>query len=196
MKKIGLTGSIAMGKSTVALMLRQYGVQVFDADAAVHSLYTENKAFIRKVEKLFPGCTNALGVNRNTLAARIVADKNAIKKLVKIVHPELEKARRAFFRRNAARAWVVLDIPLLFEKKLEQKLDAVITVTCQGWQQRKRALERPDMSMSKLKVMRALQLHDAQKRNRADYVIYNGGSFNEIRRQLKKIRACILRRSE
>jgi len=191
---VGLTGSIAMGKSTVAAMFRALGAPVFDADAAVHDIYRGEEA--RLVEAAFPGVVVDGVVDRARLAAKVVGDAQAMKRLEAIVHPAVG-ARRARFldeaRLAGARA-AILDIPLLFETQGEGKVDIVVVVSAPPEIQRERALRRPGADAARFEALLKRQTPDVEKRRRAHFVIDTGGSMEDSRRQaedfLRAIAAC------
>jgi len=191
---LGLTGSIGMGKSTVAAMFRKAGIPVFDADAEVRRLQGPGGILLAAIESLYPGTTGAGGVDRPRLAAVVLHDKAALHRLERVVHPAVDRARRAFLRRHAARRLVVVDIPLLFEKGGWRRVDRIAVVSAAPWQQAKRVLARPGMTAARLAQIRALQLPDPQKRARADFVIPTGSTFGETRAAVDAIIACLSRR--
>lgn len=183
MKIIGLTGSIGMGKSTVATMIAELGVPVFDADAAVHELYQPGGAAVPLVEAAFPGVTCEGAIDRTLLSAQLQADPKRFAQLNAIVHPLVMQARMEFLSRAQSQGapLVVLDVPLLFEGGGENSVDAVIVVSAPEDIQRARVLARPGMSEAKFADILARQTPDAEKRARADYVINTGQSLDETR---------------
>ena len=181
---LGLTGSIGMGKSAVAAILRELGVPVFDADAAVHELQGPGGACLAPIERVFPGTTGPQGVDRQKLGAAVFGDPAKLKLLESIVHPEVAEMRRAFLADNADAPLIVFDIPLLFEKAGQHGLDAVAVVSAPAAMQRERVLARPGMSPEKFEKILALQVPDADKRARADFVIDTGVSLAETRGQV------------
>lgn len=191
MKIYGLTGSIGMGKSAVAAMLRREGVPVFCADAEVHRLQGPGGKLLAAIEARFPGTTGKLGVDRAKLGAAVFGHRQELKALEAIVHPAVRKSREAFLRRNRSRAFVVLDIPLLFEKHGERALDGVIVVSAPAWKQRKRVLARPGMTVANFRRIVELQTPDAEKRRRADYIIDTGTNFVDTRAQVRRLVACL-----
>lgn len=197
MKTYGLTGSIGMGKSAVAAMLRAEGIPVFDADAEVHRLQGPGGALIRPIEERFPGTTGPDGVDRQKLGAAVFGHPEELRSLEHIVHPAVARARRDFLRRNRSRPMVVLDIPLLFEKGLPtgMGLNGVIVVSAPAWKQRKRVLARPGMTPSKFDRIRKLQVPDPEKRRRADYIIDTGTTFERTRAAVRRLTACFRRRA-
>ncbi|MBB4857854.1 dephospho-CoA kinase [Novosphingobium chloroacetimidivorans] len=186
-KILGLTGSIGMGKSTVAAMLRALGVPVFDADAAVHALQGPGGALLPAIEAAFPGTTGAAGVDRPKLGALVFGDPEKLARLESIVHPAVAELRRDFLRDHAARPLVVFDIPLLFEKGGAQGLDAVAVVSAPAAAQRERVLARPGMTEEKFAQILALQVPDAEKRTRADFVIDTGTDLASTRAAVERI---------
>ena len=183
MKIVGLTGSIGMGKSTVAAMLGEMGVPVFDADAAVHELYAPGGAGVAPVEAAFPGVAREGAIDRTFLSARLQADPSRFAELNAIVHPLVAAMRTAFLERAAANEapLVVLDVPLLFEGGGDKAMAAVMVVSAPADIQRVRVLARPGMSEAKFAEILARQMPDDEKRKRADFVIDTGGSLEETR---------------
>ena len=171
---LGLTGSIGMGKSAVAAMFRARGVPVFDADAAVHALQGPGGALLPMIEAEFPGTTGPQGVDRPTLGAAVFGDPAKLKRLEAIVHPAVGAMRAGFFKETEGEPLIVFDIPLLFEKGGFDQIDAVVVVSAPAEVQRARVLARPGMSAEKFAQILALQVPDAEKRARADFVIDTG----------------------
>ncbi|MBS3929514.1 MAG: dephospho-CoA kinase [Sphingomonadales bacterium] len=184
---LGLTGSIGMGKSAVAAMFRGLGVPLFDADAAVHELQGPNGACLAPIERAFPGTTGPAGVDRQKLGAAVFGDPEKLRLLEAIVHPEVAELRRTFLADNTDAPLIVFDIPLLFEKTGEHGLDAVLVVSASVVQQRERVLARPGMTEEKFERILALQVPDAEKRARADYVIDTGVSLAETRHAVQQL---------
>ena len=184
---LGLTGSIGMGKSAVAAMLRGLGVPLFDADAAVHQLQGPGGACLEPIERAFPGTTGPTGVDRQKLGAAVFGNPDALKILEQIVHPEVAELRRTFLADNTGAPLIVFDIPLLYEKAGEHGLDAVVVVSAPPEMQRQRVLARPGMTTEKFEQILALQVPDADKRARADYVIDTGVSLAETRHAVQQL---------
>ena len=184
---VGLTGSIGMGKSTVAARLRSLGIGVCDADAEVHSLY--EGAAVPSIEAAFPGTTGNGKVDRQKLAAVLLANPAGFKRLEAIVHPMVFEAERAFLRAEAARGapLAVVEIPLLLEGGGERRVDCVIVCSAPAEAQRRRVMQRPGMTPEKLEQMLARQMSDADKRARADFVVDTGGTFAETDAQVDRI---------
>lgn len=189
---IGLTGSIAMGKSTVAAMFAEEDVPVFDADAAVHQLQGAGALLVNAIENAFPGTTGPQGVDRQKLGAAVLGDKQKLQQLESIIHPAVGAMRTAFLNENADRDMIVFDIPLLFEKGGHAAVDHIVVVSAPADQQRARALSRPGMTVEKFENILKLQTPDAEKRAKADTVIDTGQSLEHTRRQVgalvKKLR--------
>jgi len=188
---LGLTGSIGMGKSTVARMFEEEGVPVFDADAVVHHLQGREGELVAAIEARFPGTTGAEGVNRTALAERVLAEPEALQNLEGLIHPAVARERRAFLARHEAAPLVVLDIPLLFEKGGAGQVDKVVVVSAPWEVQRERVLARPGMTLAKFCQILALQLPDEEKRSRADFVIPTAGKIEETRAAVREIIACL-----
>lgn len=191
MKVYGLTGSIGMGKSAVTAMLRRQRVPVFCADAEVHRLQGPGGELLPAIEARFPGTTGPKGVDRVKLGAAVFGHPQQLRALEAIVHPAVHAAREAFLRRHASRAFVIFDIPLLYEKNGHRKLDGVIVVTAPAWKQRRRVLARPGMTAEKFRRIVRLQTPDAEKRLRADYIIDTGTTFAATRGQVRRLVACL-----
>lgn len=188
---LGLTGSIGMGKSTASAMFRKLGVPVFDADAAVHQLQGPGGELVAAIESLHPGVTGPAGVDRQKLGAAVLGDRAALDRLERLIHPAVARKREAFLRRHRARPVVVLDIPLLFEKKGWRQVDAIVVVSAPAWLQRRRVLARPGMTAAKLARIRALQTPDAEKRRRADFVVPTARSKQASGAVIRRIVACV-----
>jgi dephospho-CoA kinase len=184
---LGLTGSAAMGKSATAKMFAEEGVPVFDADAAVHALYSGDA--VAPVEAAFPGVADGERIDRDRLAARVFNDPDALKKLESIVHPLVRAAEnrfRAEAERNGA-AIIVLDIPLLFETGGDARVDAVVVVSAPADVQVSRLRERPGMTAEKIEGMLARQMADSEKRRRADFIIDTSRGFDAARADVREI---------
>jgi dephospho-CoA kinase len=171
MLRIGLTGSIGMGKTTTAGLFRSRGVPVHDSDAAVHEIY--RGAAVPRIAEAFPGAVINGLVDRQVLAQRVLGNPVALNRLEQIVHPMVADHRADFIRKaeNAGAAMVVLDIPLLFESGLTDSVDLIVVVTAPPEVQRARVLLRPGMTTEKFEAIRARQLPDGEKRRRAHAVI-------------------------
>lgn len=169
--KLGLTGSIGMGKSTTAHMFRALGVPVWDADETVHRLYAARGGAVAPVAALVPSALQDGAINRAALKTAIAADPTLLDRIEKIVHPLVAADRAGFIENHQQEPLVVLDIPLLFETGADQWLDAVLVVTVDPDTQKARVIARPGMTEGAFHHILARQMPDAEKRRRADYVI-------------------------
>lgn len=181
---LGLTGSIGMGKSTVAAMFEAFGVPVFDADAAVRAMQGPGGRLVEQIEAAFPGSTGPDGVLRDKLGDQVFGDKRALAHLEAIVHPAVAREREAFLFEHYGTPFVVFDIPLLFEKGGHNAVDRVVVVSAPAEVQRLRVLARPNMTPEKFTHILSLQTPDAEKRQRADYIIDTGQSLAETEREV------------
>jgi dephospho-CoA kinase len=186
-----LTGSLGMGKSATAKMFADAGVPVHDSDAVVHALY-QGEA-VAAIEAVFPGTTAGGKVDRAKLAALVVTDKAAFKRLESIVHPLVGAARDKFLAdaQSSGAPVVVLDIPLLFEIGGEARCNAVVVVSAPAGMQRTRAFERPGMTEEKFTALVAKQVPDAEKRRRADFIVDTSQGFDHARAQVRDILSAI-----
>ncbi len=187
---LGLTGSIAMGKTTTAKLFAEAGVPVHDADAAVHRLY-EGEA-VAAIEAEFPGTTKDGKVDRAALSERVLSTPGALQRLESIVHPLVRQSEEHFLEsaeKSGAKV-VVLDIPLLFETGADRRVDAVVVVTAPAELQRARALER-GVSPAQLEALLARQMPDAEKRKRADFVVDTSRGIESARAQVRDILAAV-----
>lgn len=186
---LGLTGSIAMGKSTAAGMLKRIGVPVHDADAAVHDLLSKDGAGVAAVAAAFPEVVRDRGIDRKALGDHVFADPSALETLESLIHPLVSSQALRFLKRvsTARQPLAVLDIPLLFETGAERRCDAVVVVSAPALVQRQRALARPGMTMSKLVGILARQMPDAEKRRRADFIVPTGLGYALTLRALKRV---------
>lgn len=189
---LGLTGSIGMGKSTVARMFADEGVPVFDADSAVHRLQGPEGDLVERIEAEFPGTTGSEGVNRGALAERVLGEPEALRRLEALVHPAVARERETFLSTHSAEPLVVLDIPLLFEAGGSEQVDKILVVSAPLEVQRERVLRRLGMTEEKLEHILARQLPDSEKRARADFVISTAGPKDETRRAVRRILACLV----
>jgi dephospho-CoA kinase len=184
---LGLTGSIGMGKSAVALMLRELGVPVFDADAVVHRLQGPSGALLPAIEVAFPGTTGPAGVDRQALGTKVFGNPEALARLEHIVHPVVADERATFLIEHGGERLVVFDIPLLYEKGHGSGLDAVAVVSAPAEMQRARVLARPGMTPEKFAQILALQVPDAEKRARAEHVIDTSVTLDATRAQVAEL---------
>ncbi len=182
----GLTGSIAMGKSTVAAMFAALGAPVFDADAVVRTFYAGNGK--ETVQAMFPGVLVSGGIDRDRLAQLVLTDPTALKRLEGLVHPAVAEAEALFIERATAegRRLAIVDVPLLFETGGESGVNLVVVVSAPERVQRARALQRHGMSDAKLDAMLSRQISDVEKRRRAHFVIDTAGSMEQTRMQVSQ----------
>jgi dephospho-CoA kinase len=180
----GLTGSIAMGKSTAAAMFADFGAPVFDSDAAVRAFYSGEGAKV--VEAAFPGVAVDGRVDRNRLSRIVLNDTTALRRLEGLVHPAVTAMRGDFLSRaiNEGRRIAIVDVPLLFETGGDAAVDLAVVVSAPPAAHRARALAREGMSEEKLDAILARQMSDAEKRRRAHFVIETGGSVERTRAQV------------
>lgn len=190
---VGLTGSIAMGKSETARMFARQGVPVFDSDAAVHALYASGGEAVPIMAGLAPGAVVDGAVDRKRLAAEVMTDPGLLKRIELAVHP-LVQARQKRFLETAAAAGkdlAILDVPLLFETGREKTVDKIVVVSAGPELQRDRALQRPGMTPEKLDFILGKQMPDAEKRRRADFVIDTSKGLPDAESQVQKIVAIL-----
>ncbi|MBB3391488.1 dephospho-CoA kinase [Rhizobium sp. BK275] len=194
MLKIGLTGSIGMGKSTTAKLFAEAGVPVNDSDAVVHDLYAGEAAPL--VDAAFPGTMKNGVVDRQELGRQLAQDPAGFKRLEQIVHPLVRRRESEFLARqeDAGADMVVLDIPLLFETGAEQRVDVIVVVSADPQIQRRRVLARPNMTEEKFNMILSRQTPDAEKRRRADYVVDSGHDIEVAREQVADIIADLKKR--
>ena len=191
MMKIALTGSIGMGKSTVAKMFERAGVPVFDADAIVHQLQSPGGGLVEKIGELFPGTVRSGTLDRDCLAQIVLSDPKKLSALEAIVHPAVREAREAFVREHGQAPALIFEIPLLFETGGESDFDKVIVVSAPAEVQRTRVLARPGMHEAKLDSILERQTPDEEKRRRADFVIDTAGDLSTTEAQVSDIIACL-----
>lgn len=188
---LGLTGSIGMGKSTVASMFADEAVPVFDADATVHRLQGPGGRVVAAIEAAFPGTTSDRGVDRAKLSAAVLGDDDAMRRLEGIVHPAVAEERAAFLAANADAPFVVFDIPLLLETGGDAHVDRIAVVSAAPEVQRARTLARPGMTPAKFDAILARQMPDAEKRTRADVVIATDVAIDQTREAVRRVIACM-----
>lgn len=188
---VGLTGSIGMGKTTVATMFAAAGMPTFNADATVHRLQGAGGRLLPAIEAAFPGTTGPDGVDRGKLGARVFGHDAALARLEAIVHPAVAEERMRFLAANRDAGIVVFDIPLLFEKGGAHDVDVVVVVSAPEDVQRSRVLARAGMTQEKYAQILARQTPDAEKRARADFVIDTNGTLAATRAQVGEVIACL-----
>jgi dephospho-CoA kinase len=187
---LGLTGSIGMGKSAAATMLRRLGVPLFDADRAVHRLLAPGGGAVARVVAAFPGVEDgAGGIDRRRLGARVFDDRAALARLEAILHPLVETEEKRFlaWARRRRAAIVVLDVPLLFESGGARRCDYVLVVSAPLFLQRQRVLRRPGMTEARFAAILSQQMPDREKRRRADFVVPTGLGRNLTLRRLEAV---------
>jgi dephospho-CoA kinase len=194
MKIIGLTGSIATGKSEVAKILVSAGIPVFDSDASVHELYASEQG-ITLVRQLIPEAIVEGRVDRQVMSKHLLGNQKLLAELEKKVHAKIRERREAFLTSEKQKgcAFVTLDIPLLFETGADKQVDVTVVVSSTPEIQRARALQRPGMSPEKLKMILERQMPDQEKRSRADFVIENNGSLDDLKKSVLSIIAGLKR---
>ncbi len=186
---IGLTGSIAMGKSETAKMFEALDVPVFDADRVVHTLYAKNGGAVESVKERFPSAIKDAAVDRAELAKLVLNDKAALAELEAIVHPLVQDERQKFIEtaKAAGQPIVVLDIPLLFETEAQDQVDKIVVVSAPEDVQRKRALERPGMTVEKFEAILQNQVPDSEKRKQGDFIVDSSKGLAAARAQVVDI---------
>jgi len=188
---IGLTGSIAMGKSETAKLFAAEGVKVHDADAVIGALYGKGGAAVPVIAQAFPQAVQNGAVDRAALSAAVAGDPAALAKLEQLVHPLVAAERRAFLKQSAQDDIVLLDIPLLLETGLEGEIDALVVASAPAAVQRARALSRPGMTEEKFAGLLARQLPDVDKRAKAHFVVVTDQGLDHARSQVRMILATI-----
>ena len=191
MIRIALTGSIGMGKSTVARMFEAAGVPVFDADAVVRALQGPGGDLVEKIGEVFPGCVRSGTLDRECLAAIVLSDREKLSVLEQIVHPAVRQAREDFIAAHPGAPALVFEIPLLFETGGQKEFDKVVVVSAAADVQRARVLLRTGMSPAKLDSILARQTPDEDKRAKADFVIDTGTDLSTTESQVRDILACL-----
>ena len=188
--RLGLTGSIGMGKSTTARLFAEEGIPVWDADATVHALYAKGGAAVAPLSAIFPDAIRDGAVDRDRLKTLLQADKQALFGLESVVHPLVQAARQAFLLAHETADLILLDIPLLYETGADRDCDAVLVVTAAPDVQRARVLARGQMTETQLEMILARQLPDAEKRRRADHVIETL-TLEQTRAEVRKLIATL-----
>lgn len=188
MKVLGLTGSIGMGKSTAATLVRRLGVPVHDADATVHALLGPGGGAVASIAAAFPGVVGNDGVDRAALGRCVFGHPDQLRRLEAILHPLVRRAETEFLKRQSrlGTSLVALDIPLLFETGGQRRCDGVAVATCPDFLQAQRVLRRPGMTAARLASIRAQQMANAEKRRRADFVLPTGTGKAPVLRRLKR----------
>ncbi|HEU0309617.1 MAG TPA: dephospho-CoA kinase [Sphingomicrobium sp.] len=188
---LALTGSIGMGKSTVAAMFAEAGIPTFDADAVVRRLQGPGGRLVPLIEARFPGTTRDGAVDREALSSAVLGDRDELAALEAIVHPAVHHERTRFIVEHGNAPALLFDIPLLFETGGDQAFDKVIVVSAGPGHQRDRVLARPGMTEERLRQILDRQMPDPEKRSRADFVIDTSASLDETRAQVHHILSCL-----
>jgi dephospho-CoA kinase len=191
MMTLAITGSIGMGKSTVAAMFVEAGIPTFDADATVRKLQGPGGRLVPQIESRFPGTTRDGAVDREALSSAVLGDPDELAALEAIVHPAVHHERTRFIVENGDAPALLFDIPLLFETGGDAAFDKVIVVSAPPETQRERVMGRPGMSVEKFDQILARQMPDAEKRERADFLVDTSGDLDETRAQVRAILACL-----
>ena len=191
MIRLAITGSIGMGKSTVAKMFERAGVPVFDADAVVRDLQANDPELIAAIGRRFPGTVAGGVLDRDRLSRLVLGYPAELEALEAIVHPEVQEARAKFLKENETRRPLLFDIPLLFETGGEKAFDKIIVVSAPDTIQRQRVLARPGMTEEKLDAILERQTPDEEKRRRADFVVDTGTDLSTTERQVGDILYCL-----
>ena len=185
--KLGLTGSIGMGKSTTAGFFREFGVPVWDADAVVHAIYAEGGAAVEPIREIAGEATENGFVDRSVLKDLISKDKTLLAKIETAINPILRESRRVFLRDNQASPLVLFDIPLLYETDAESWLDYVLVVTAPKHIQKQRVIERGSMDEELFEMILARQMGDAEKRALADFVFDTSNGMDHTKSEVKTL---------
>lgn len=186
MIKVGLTGSIGMGKSTVADMFKNFGYPVFDADKAVHDLYEKGGAGIDIIKSFYPAAVVNSAVDREILRSYIVVNPDKIRELEILIHPLVKKLRDDFLKTNQNKELLVFDIPLLFETGLNKNMDITVVVSAPYHVQHKRVMSREGMTEKIFSGLLAKQISDDEKKTMADIVIKTDESLNMTKSKVKE----------
>ena len=188
---LGLTGSIAMGKTTVSNMFRDLGTPVWCADNEVNRLYKKNGAATKAIEIQFPSVVIETGIDKNKLRNLIHEDNSVLKKIEGIVHPLLDISKCDFIKKNKTLPLIIFDIPLLFEKKQEKNFDAVLVVTASETTQKKRVLSRKNITEKDFQLIKRNQMNEKEKLKRADFLINTDKSLTETKQDVIEIHSKI-----
>ena len=188
---LGLTGSIAMGKTTVSNMFRDLGTPVWCADNEVNRLYKKNGAATKEIEIQFPSVVIETGIDKNKLRDLIHEDNSVLKKIERIVHPLLDISKCDFIKKNKTLPLIIFDIPLLFEKKQEKNFDAVLVVTASETTQKKRVLRRKNITEKDFQLIKRNQMNEKEKLKRADFLINTDKSLTETKQDVIEIHSKI-----
>jgi dephospho-CoA kinase len=188
---LALTGSIGMGKSTVAAMFAEAGIPTFDADAVVRQLQGPGGRLVPQIERRFPGTTRNGAIDREALSAAVLSDRDELAALEAIVHPAVHHERTRFIVEHGGAPALLFDIPLLFETGGNEAFDKVIVVSARPELQRERVMARPGMTEEKFRQILSRQMPDVEKRALADFVVDTSGTLDESRAQVRNILTCL-----
>ena len=189
--RLAITGSIGMGKTTVAAMFEKAGVPVFDADAAVRDLQANDPALIGAIGQRFAGTVINGKLDRDELSRQVLGYPDELQALEAIVHPAVQSAREHFIDRHRTAPALLFDIPLLFETGGEVAFDKVVVVSAPAEVQRARVLARTGMSPAKLDAILARQMPDVEKRKRADFIVETGTELSTTEAEVGRILTCL-----
>ena len=189
MIRLAIVGDIGSGKSYVA---KQFGYPVFNADAEVVKLYRKSRKCYSKLKKTLPNYITSFPVKKNKLLKAIMANQQNLKKIIKIIHPEVQSHMNNFIRRNKYKKFVVLDIPLLLENKINKKNDVLIFIDAKKKEIIKRLKKRPNTNLKIIKRIKKFQLPIELKKKRSDFIIKNNFRNNSIKKNVKKVMEKIL----
>ncbi len=189
--RLAITGSIGMGKTTVAAMFEKAGVPVFDADAVVRDLQANDPELIEAIGRRFVGSVVGGKLDRDELSRQVLGFPDELQALEAIVHPAVQKTREHFIEQNSQAPALLFDIPLLFETGGQSAFDKLIVVSAPANVQRLRVLARTGMSEAKLDAILARQMPDSEKRGRADFIVETGTDLSTTEGEVRRILACL-----
>ena len=189
MIRIAVLGDIGSGKSHVAKL---FGYPVFNADAEVAKLYRKSKRCYNNLKKALPNYIRSFPVKKDKLSEAIIDNHHNLKKIIEIIHPEVQSHMNNFIRRNKHKKFVVLDIPLLMENKINRKNDVLIFIDAKKKEITKRLKKRPNVNLKIIKRIKKFQLPVELKKKRSNFIIKNNFKNNFIKKNVKKVLAKIL----
>ena len=189
MIRIAIVGDIGSGKSYVA---KQFGYPVFNADLEVSKLYRKSRKCYNKLKKTLPDYINSFPVKKSKLSEAVMANQNNLKKITKIVHPEIRLKMKIFIKKNRNKKFIVLDIPLLMENKMNKKNDVLIFVDAKKEEINKRLRKRSNINPNVVKKFKKLQLPEEFKKKESDFIIKNNFKNNYVKKSVKKVLEKIL----
>jgi len=189
MIKIAILGDIGSGKSYVA---KQFGYPVFDADAVVTKLYRKSRKCYNKLKKALPEYIVSFPVKKIDISKAIIADQRNLKKIIKIVHPEVRSNMNNFIKKNKDKKLVILDIPLLMENEINKKNDILIFIDAKKKEINKRLKKKLNINLKIIEKFKKLQLPVELKKRKSDFIIKNNFKNNSIKKSVKKVMKKIL----